>query len=70
MKASPNPVQAITPQNAYVMAKLLEGVVNFGTGGKARVLGRPLGGKNRHHQRRKRRLVHRHDALPRHPPPT
>ncbi len=38
-------VQAITPQNAYVMAKLLEGVVNFGTGGKARALGRPIGGK-------------------------
>ena len=41
----PENVQAITPQNAYVMAKLLEGVVNFGTGGKARVLGRPIGGK-------------------------
>lgn len=38
-------VQAITPQNAYVMANLLKGVVNFGTGGKAKVLNRPMGGK-------------------------
>lgn len=44
-ESQPEAVQAITPQNAYVMAKLLEGVVNFGTGGKARALGRPIGGK-------------------------
>ena len=44
-ESEPESVQAITPQNAYVMSKLLEGVVNFGTGGKARVLGRPIGGK-------------------------
>ncbi len=44
-ESQPESVQAITPQNAYVMSKLLEGVVNFGTGGKARVLGRPIGGK-------------------------
>ena len=44
-ESQPEAVEAITPQNAYVMAKLLEGVVNFGTGGKARVLGRPIAGK-------------------------
>lgn len=44
-ESQPESVQAITPQNAYVMASLLKGVVNFGTGGKAKVLGRPLGGK-------------------------
>ncbi|MBQ8744448.1 MAG: PBP1A family penicillin-binding protein, partial [Mailhella sp.] len=38
-------VEAITPQNAYVMANLLKGVVRSGTGWKARVLERPLGGK-------------------------
>lgn len=44
-ESQPESVQAITPQNAYVMANLLKGVVNFGTGGKATVLKRPLGGK-------------------------
>ena len=43
--AEPEHVQAISPQNAFVMATLLKGVVNYGTGAKAKVLGRPLGGK-------------------------
>ena len=38
-------VEAISPQNAYVMANLLKGVVSSGTGRKAQVLERPLGGK-------------------------
>ena len=38
-------VEAITPQNAYVMAHLLKGVVNSGTGWKAKSLNRPIGGK-------------------------
>lgn len=42
---APESVQAITPQNAYIMTHLLKGVINFGTGGKARVLNRPMGGK-------------------------
>lgn len=42
---APESVQSITPQNAYIMTRLLKGVVEFGTGGKARVLNRPLGGK-------------------------
>lgn len=41
----PEHVQAISPQNAYVMACMLKGVVSFGTGSRARVLERPLGGK-------------------------
>lgn len=36
---------AISPQNAYVMAHLLKGVVTGGTGSAARVLERPMGGK-------------------------
>ncbi len=38
-------VQAISPQNAYVMANLLKGVVQSGTGMRARELKRPIGGK-------------------------
>ncbi len=41
----PEHTQAITPQNAFIMATLLKGVVNYGTGAKAKVLGRPIGGK-------------------------
>lgn len=37
--------EAITPQNAYIMAYLLKGVITSGTGGAARVLNRPMGGK-------------------------
>ncbi|MBO4318797.1 MAG: PBP1A family penicillin-binding protein [Mailhella sp.] len=35
----------ISPQNAYVMSGMLKGNVLYGTGSKARVLGRPVGGK-------------------------
>ncbi len=38
-------VQAMEPQTAYVMNKLLQGVVQNGTGRRARALGRPTGGK-------------------------
>lgn len=41
----PELTQAISPENAYVMASMLKAVVNIGTGGKAKVLGRPVGGK-------------------------
>lgn len=37
--------QAISPENAYVMASMLKAVVNMGTGTKAKVLERPVGGK-------------------------
>lgn len=37
--------QAISPQNAYIMATLLKEVVNAGTAGRAKVLGKPIGGK-------------------------
>ena len=45
---SPSPVQrerVISPQNAFIMTHLLEGVVQHGTGQRAKVLGRPLAGK-------------------------
>lgn len=41
----PQHTKAISPQNAYIMASMLKGVVNFGTGGKAKVLNRPVAGK-------------------------
>ncbi len=42
---APDAVQVISPQNAYVMSYMLKEVVNAGTGGRAKVLGRPVGGK-------------------------
>lgn len=36
---------AITPQTAYIMTNILEGVVQHGTGWRAKVLGRPVAGK-------------------------
>jgi penicillin-binding protein 1A len=37
--------RAISPQNAFIMTHLLEGVVQHGTGQRAKALGRPLAGK-------------------------
>jgi penicillin-binding protein 1A len=37
--------RVISPQNAFIMTHLLEGVVEHGTGQRARVLGRPVAGK-------------------------
>jgi penicillin-binding protein 1A len=37
--------QVISPQNAFMMTHLLEGVVQHGTGQGAKVLGRPVAGK-------------------------
>lgn len=37
--------QAISPQNAYIMATLLKEVVTAGTAGRAKVLGKPVAGK-------------------------
>jgi len=43
---SPPPAQrVISPQNAFIMTHLLEGVVQHGTGQRAKVLGRPIAGK-------------------------
>ena len=41
----PQKVQTLSEQNAFIMATLLKEVVNAGTATKARVLGRPIGGK-------------------------
>jgi penicillin-binding protein 1A len=41
----PQQTEALTPQNAYIMASLMKEVVRDGTGFRARVLKRPLGGK-------------------------
>ena len=44
----PSPVskeRAISPQHAYLMTHLLEGVVQHGTGQRAKALGRPIAGK-------------------------
>ena len=37
--------RAISPQNAFLMTHLLQGVVQHGTGQRAKVLGRPIAGK-------------------------
>jgi penicillin-binding protein 1A len=42
---SPNDEQIISPQTAYVMTRLLEGVVQQGTGWRAKTLGRPAAAK-------------------------
>ncbi|HEY6009916.1 MAG TPA: penicillin-binding transpeptidase domain-containing protein, partial [Nitrospirota bacterium] len=39
------PVQAIKPETAYLITNLLRGVIERGTGWKARELGRPAAGK-------------------------
>lgn len=39
------PVQAISPETAYVMTNLMESVVASGTGQRAKALGRPVAGK-------------------------
>jgi penicillin-binding protein 1A len=39
------PVQAIKPETAYIITNLLKGVIERGTGWKARELGRPVAGK-------------------------
>ncbi|MDH4162426.1 MAG: PBP1A family penicillin-binding protein [Nitrospirota bacterium] len=41
----PAPVQAMRPETAYIITNLLKGVVERGTGWKARELGRPVAGK-------------------------
>ena len=45
---SPGPImkeRVISPQNAFIITHLLEGVVQHGTGQRAKVLGRPIAGK-------------------------
>ena len=42
---APQHEEAISPQNAFIMAKLLQGVIQYGTGGKAKVLEKPIAGK-------------------------
>ncbi len=45
---TPSPVlkeQAISAQNAFIMTHLLQGVVQHGTGQRAKILGRPIAGK-------------------------
>ena len=45
---TPSPIlkeRVISPQNAFIMTHLLQGVVQHGTGQRAKVLGRPIAGK-------------------------
>jgi penicillin-binding protein 1A len=41
----PDAVRVISPETSYVMTNLLQGVVNSGTGQRAKALGRPVAGK-------------------------
>jgi len=43
--SEPLPVQAMKPETAYIITNLLKGVIERGTGWKARELGRPVAGK-------------------------
>jgi penicillin-binding protein 1A len=48
MPKTPSPAskeQVISPQNAFIMTHLLQGVVQHGTGQRAKILGRPIAGK-------------------------
>ncbi|OGP90866.1 MAG: hypothetical protein A2157_05320 [Deltaproteobacteria bacterium RBG_16_47_11] len=45
LKESPQDEQLISPQTAYLMTHLLEGVVQHGTGWRAKALGRPVAAK-------------------------
>ena len=48
MPKTPSPAlreRVISPQNAFIMTHLLQGVVQHGTGQRAKVLGRPVAGK-------------------------
>ncbi len=42
---SPDSTEVISPQTAYLMTKMLEGVIEHGTGWRAKSLGRPAAGK-------------------------
>jgi len=42
---APSSKEVISPQTAYLMTKMLEGVIEHGTGWRARSLGRPAAGK-------------------------
>jgi len=45
-RPTPDPKeQVISPQNAFIITHLLEGVVQHGTGQRAKILGRPIAGK-------------------------
>ncbi len=41
----PPPVQAVSPEVAYVITNLMQSVVNSGTGQRAKAVGRPVAGK-------------------------
>jgi len=43
--SQPEYVEAISPQNAFIMASMLKEVINVGTGAAAKVIGKPLAGK-------------------------
>ena len=45
LNPAPDAVRVISPETSYVMTNLLQGVVNSGTGQRAKALGRPVAGK-------------------------
>ena len=44
-KGTESPEQVVSPETAYIITSLLEGVVRNGTGWRAKALGRPCAGK-------------------------
>jgi penicillin-binding protein 1A len=45
MPQGPNAIPVISPETAFIMTNLMESVVQSGTGGRARAVGRPVAGK-------------------------
>jgi len=41
----PDPQEVISPQTAFLITSMMEDVVRYGTGWRARALGRPVAGK-------------------------
>ena len=58
-RTGPNVTDVLSPDVAHTMTAMLEDVVQFGTGVRAKELGRPSGRQDGHHQRLHRRVVHR-----------
>jgi penicillin-binding protein 1A len=58
-RIEPQVTEAVRPETAYVLTRMMEGVITDGTGAAAAGLGASAGGEDRHHRRQHRRLVRR-----------
>ena len=65
-ESRPTITDVLPPDVARTMVAMLEDVVQFGTGVRAKELGRPSGGEDGHDERFHRRMVHRIHAAAHH----